>query len=105
MRLLLDECVPARLRYDLTGCEVQTVPQAGWAGIKNGRLLNLIAQSGKFDMFLAVDKNLPHEQKISGLPFAVLVCAPGQTASRRCVRSCRKFFAVYPASSPAKFSF
>jgi predicted nuclease of predicted toxin-antitoxin system len=73
MRLLLDECVPARLRHDLTGCEVQIVPQAGWAGIKNGRLLKLIADADKFDVFLTVDKNLPHEQKISGLPFAVVV--------------------------------
>jgi hypothetical protein len=27
MRLLLDECVPAHRRHDLTGGEVQTVPQ------------------------------------------------------------------------------
>ena len=73
MRILLDECVPARLRRDLTGCEVQTVPQAGWAGIKNGRLLKLIAAANKFDVFLTMDKNLPNQQKISGLPFAVVV--------------------------------
>ena len=73
MRLLLDECLPARLRRELPGHDVQTVPQAGWAGIKNGRLLRLIADSGQFDVFLTVDKNLPHEQKISGLPFAVVV--------------------------------
>jgi predicted nuclease of predicted toxin-antitoxin system len=73
MRVLLDECVPARLRHDLTGCEVQTVPQAGWAGIKNGKLLKLIADAGKFDVFLTVDKNLPHEQNVSGFSFAVVV--------------------------------
>jgi predicted nuclease of predicted toxin-antitoxin system len=73
MRVLLDECLPARLRRNLTGHEVQTVPQAGWASIKNGKLLRLIADSGKFDVFLTVDKNLPHEQKVEGLPFAVVV--------------------------------
>jgi predicted nuclease of predicted toxin-antitoxin system len=73
MRILLDECLPARLRRHLPGHEVQTVPRAGWAGIKNGRLLRFIADSGKFDVFLTVDKNLPREQKISGLPFAVIV--------------------------------
>ncbi len=45
MRLLLDECLPARLRHDLPGHEVQTVPGMGWAGIKNGKLLRLIADS------------------------------------------------------------
>jgi predicted nuclease of predicted toxin-antitoxin system len=73
MRILLDECLPARLRRNLPGHDVQTVPQAGWASIKNGKLLRLIAASGKFDVFLTVDKNLPHEQKIEGLPFAVVV--------------------------------
>jgi predicted nuclease of predicted toxin-antitoxin system len=73
MRILLDECLPARLRRNLPGHDVQTVPQAGWASIKNGKLLRLIADSGKFDVFLTVDKNLPREQKIEGLPFAVVV--------------------------------
>ncbi|HEY3932827.1 MAG TPA: hypothetical protein VGM58_10725 [Verrucomicrobiae bacterium] len=73
MRILLDECLPARLRRNLPGHDVQTVSQAGWASIKNGKLLRLIAASGKFDAFLTVDKNLPHEQKIEGLPFAVVV--------------------------------
>jgi predicted nuclease of predicted toxin-antitoxin system len=73
MRILLDECLPARLRRELPGHQVQTVPQSGWAGIKNGRLLRLIADSGKFDAFLTMDKNLPREQNISGLPFAVVV--------------------------------
>jgi predicted nuclease of predicted toxin-antitoxin system len=43
MRLLLDECVPARLRQALPSHEVLTVVQAGWSGIKNGRLLALAA--------------------------------------------------------------
>lgn len=73
MRILLDECMPARLRRELTGHETQTVPQAGWAGIKNGKLLRLIADSGKFDVFLTVDKNLPQQQQTSELPFAIVV--------------------------------
>ena len=73
MRILLDECLPARFRRELPGHETQTVPQAGWAGIKNGRLLRLIADSGKFDVFLTVDKKLPRQQKIGRLSFAVVV--------------------------------
>lgn len=73
MRILLDECLPARLSHHLPGQEVQTVPRAGWAGIKNGRLLGLVANSGKFDVFLTMDKSLPHQQRIENLPFAVVI--------------------------------
>jgi predicted nuclease of predicted toxin-antitoxin system len=73
MRILLDECLPARLRRDLPGHEVQTVPRAGWRGIKNGKLLHIISGSGKFDVFLTMDKNLPRQQKLQDLPFAVVV--------------------------------
>ena len=56
MRLLLDECVPARLRKALPGHEVSTVGLEGWSGIKNGKLLALAAAG--FDAFVTVDKNL-----------------------------------------------
>ena len=71
MRLLLDECVPARLRRALASHEVSTVVIEGWSGIKNGRLLALAAQ--RFDAFITVDKNLPYQQNTAALPVAVVV--------------------------------
>ena len=71
MRLLLDECVPARLRRALGSHEVSTVVIEGWSGIKNGKLLALAAQ--RFDAFITVDKNLPYQQNTAALPVAVLV--------------------------------
>ncbi len=73
MRLLLDECLPVELAAHLPGHEVQTARQMGWLGIKNGRLLKLIAESGQFDAFVTVDRNLPHQQNVRLLPFAVVV--------------------------------
>ena len=73
MRILLDECLPKDLAGELTGHVVKTVPQAGWASISNGKLLGLIAASGKFDLFLTVDKNLPQQNKTRTLPFAIVV--------------------------------
>lgn len=35
MRVLLDECLPKRLKRYLAGHEVETVTQAGWAGSPN----------------------------------------------------------------------
>lgn len=44
-----------------------------WLGLRNGQLLKSIADSGTFDAFVTMDKNLPHQQKIKGLPFAIVV--------------------------------
>ena len=73
MRILLDECLPKDLVRELPGHDVTTVPQAGWASISNGKLLRLIADSGKFDLFLTVDKRLPQQNETSALPFAIVV--------------------------------
>ena len=71
MRLLLDECVPARLGRSLSSHSVSTAVSEGWSGIKNGKLLALAAES--FDAFVTVDKNLPYQQNSLALPVAVIV--------------------------------
>ncbi len=71
MRVLLDECVPRALRRELPGHEVKTVAEAGWAGVKNGELLQLAAR--QFDLLLTVDRNLEYQQNFAGLALAVIV--------------------------------
>jgi hypothetical protein len=71
MRVLLDECVPKRLRTELTGHAVRTVAEMGWSGIKNGQLLQRAAT--EFDCFLTVDRNLQFQQRVDALPLSVLV--------------------------------
>jgi hypothetical protein len=39
MRILLDECIPRKLKYSLPDHQCRTVPEAGLAGKKNGPLL------------------------------------------------------------------
>ncbi|MBX9825197.1 MAG: DUF5615 family PIN-like protein [Xanthobacteraceae bacterium] len=74
MRVLLDECVDWRLSREITGHEVKTAHQMGWATIKNGELLALAAQ--RFDVFVTVDRNLAHQQNLAGYPTAVIaLCA------------------------------
>jgi predicted nuclease of predicted toxin-antitoxin system len=73
MRILLDECLPKDLARELPGHIVKTIPQAGWASISNGKLLRLIANSGKFDVFLTVDKRLPQQNQTRTCPFAIVV--------------------------------
>ncbi len=71
MRVLLDECVPRALRKELPGHEVKTVGEAGWAGVKNGELLQLAAK--EFDLLLTVDRNLEYQQNFSAVSIAVIV--------------------------------
>jgi len=71
VRILLDECLPKRLKRDLVGHEARTVPEMGWAGKQNGDLLSL-AES-KFDVFLTVDRNLSYQQVVAKLTIAVVV--------------------------------
>jgi hypothetical protein len=71
MRLLLDESIPSRLRRSLNDHSVRTVVEAGWSGVKNGKLLALAA--AEFDAFITVDKNLPYQQNLAMLPIALVV--------------------------------
>ena len=71
MRILLDECLPRKLRLLLVGHEAITVTQAGWSGIRNEKLLGL-AQEG-FDVFLIIDRNLAAQQNLSQFKIAVVV--------------------------------
>lgn len=71
MRILLDECLPKRLKRDLVGHEARTVPEMGWAGTLNGALLTL-AQT-EFDVFLTTDRNLSFQQDLGKYDIAVVV--------------------------------
>lgn len=70
MRVLLDECLPRRLRAELHGHDVRTVQEEGWAGLKNGALLR--AAEGRFDVLLTVDRNIPFQHNLAGLSIGVL---------------------------------
>ena len=71
MRLLLDECIDSRLAKGLKGHTVRTVPQMGWAGVKNGQLMTLAEK--EFDVFITVDRNLSYQQNLSKHEIAVLL--------------------------------
>jgi predicted nuclease of predicted toxin-antitoxin system len=71
VRILLDECLPRRLKSDLAGHDARTVPDMGWAGKRNGELLALA--SGEFDVFLTVDRNLSFQQNVNKSNIAVVV--------------------------------
>lgn len=71
-RLLLDKSVPAGLKQILTGFEVKTAPEMGWAGITNGRLLDLAEQNG-FDIMVTSDTNIRFQNRLIGRRMALVV--------------------------------
>ncbi len=47
------------------------MPEAGSAGLKNGKLLAAIP--GHFDVFVTIDANLEYQQNLVGLTFGIVV--------------------------------
>ena len=72
MRILLDECVPRRLKREFTGHDVWTVPEMGWSGRRNGELLQLML-ADRFALFITVDQNLSYQQNLRAAGIAVIV--------------------------------
>lgn len=71
MRVLLDENVPHDLIPQLAGYNVSTVQGLGWAGIKNGELLERARDA--IDVFVTMDRKLEKQHDLSKLRFGVLV--------------------------------
>jgi predicted nuclease of predicted toxin-antitoxin system len=73
MKVLLDECSPKALKRHLAdhGHECVTVQQAGWAGKKNGELLDLA--DPLFDVLVTLDTNVRYQQNLAGRKIAIVV--------------------------------
>ena len=78
MRVLLDEQLPVGLARELTGHDVSTVQQEGWAGLKNGELLRR-ANLNRFNAFLTADQSLPFQQNLALAHIAVIVLTAPST--------------------------
>ena len=73
MKILLDESLPRKLKYDFDKeHEVLSVREQGWLGKKNGVLLKLMAEYS-FDLFITVDKNLQYQQNLEPIPPTIVV--------------------------------
>jgi len=71
MRILFDQGTPVPLRQHLSGHQVETAFEIGWSRLTNGELL--AAAEGRFDVLVTTDRNLRHQQSLSGRKLAVLV--------------------------------
>jgi hypothetical protein len=71
VRILLDEQIPLALTELLEGHDVDTVVRRGWAGIRNGDLLQRMR--GEYDVLVTMDRGIEFQQNITVLSFGVLI--------------------------------
>ena len=72
MKILLDECVPKRVKKLLSPIEVYTLFDLGWNGLKNGELLSKTASSN-FDILISIDKNISSQKNINQFNVALVI--------------------------------
>lgn len=71
MKILIDECVPRRIKQLLSGHEAQTVQELGYSGYLNGELLRIAED--RFDLFITSDQNLRYQQNLTERTLAILM--------------------------------
>lgn len=98
MKILLDECIDRGLAREFFSHSVKTVQQAGWAGIKNGRLLALAEK--EFDVFVTVDRHLPHEQNLFKFRLGVIVLSAPSNRLRDLLPLVPAILAALPGCKP-----
>ena len=82
MRILLDENAPTGLRRILTGHDVRTAPEMGWARYANGQLLDEAEKAG-FEALVTADQSFATQQNITGRTIAVVVFSTNRWATIR----------------------
>ena len=77
MKVLLDECVPERLRGHIRGHQIHTARYAGFRGKRNGELLRLAEEAG-YAVLVTADQGIPYQHTIAGRTISIIVMrAPG----------------------------
>jgi hypothetical protein len=72
MKILFDQGTPVPLRRHLTGHEVTTAFEQGWANLSNGELLRVAEEAG-YQLFITTDQNLVYQQNLRDRRMAIVV--------------------------------
>jgi hypothetical protein len=72
MRVLFDNGTPRGVAAALVGHVVEEARARGWDALTNGQLL-AAAEAAGFDVLVTTDKNLRHQQNLSGRRLAIVI--------------------------------
>ena len=98
--MLLDECVDRGLAAEIPDHDVRTVPEAGWAGLKNGELLS--RAQADYDVFVTTDRNLMFQQNLPSFEIAVLVLSARSNRLHDLLPLVPELVATIPSAKPGK---
>lgn len=77
MRVLFDNGTPRGVAAALNDHTVEEVRAHGWDTLRNGELLDA-AEAAGFHVFVTTDKNLRHQQNLTGRKIAIVVLGKGR---------------------------
>ena len=77
MRVLCDIGTPRGIATALRGHTVEEARSRGWDTLRNGELLDAAERAG-FDVFITTDRNIRHQQNLTGRRIAVVVLSKGR---------------------------
>jgi predicted nuclease of predicted toxin-antitoxin system len=72
MKILLDECVPRKLKPHFSGHTCRTAAEAGFSGKKNGASLRL-AEADGYAALITIDRGMETQQSLHGRRISVLI--------------------------------
>ena len=101
MRVLLDEQLPRELAHEITGHDVRTVQQQGWAGLRNGELLQRATDVG-FEVFVTADQSLPFQQNLARYSLAVVVLVARSNSLRHLRPLVPRLVQAIPTTRPGQ---
>lgn len=81
MKVLPDNNVNRRFALLIHGHEIKHVQDLGWQNLQNGMLLNEAEQAG-YSVLITADKQMRHQQNMSGRTISVVVLAGPQITLR-----------------------
>ena len=77
MRIIFDNGTPRGVIAALTAHVVEEARSRGWDTLPNGELLDA-AEAVGFDVFVTTDRNLSHQQNLTGRKIAIVVLGKGR---------------------------
>jgi hypothetical protein len=101
MLVLFDHSTPAPLRHALKSHVVVDAIERGWDRLGNGALLDA-AEAAAFEILVTGDKNMRHQQNLTGRKIAVVVLGNAQWPVLR--RYVDRVVAALNAATPGSYT-
>lgn len=105
IKILLDECLPKKLKYRVEELDpdffAKTAPEMGWASISNGKLLEKAEE--EFDVFISSDRNLSFQQSIETSKIQVVLLKAPTNIYEDLLPLVKKLTSVIKEHKPGQF--